>query len=455
MSLMEKLHRKVHKWRRVLPLWHKIRKSGIFDLDFYASHNPDLDLFRFNHELHFLLHGFFEGRYPSLNFSPTYFLLCHPQLEYQDRHPLHYYFEHPEEPVCSQLRYTQPKGEAYSRQYHLLESSDFFNPEFYRQQYSPESTDLIRDYMLRGSLQGARPTPDFDSLGYLLSVEGICDGWNPLAHFLEHHRPEPKRDLRVALSLHLYYTELSEEIAGYCEHLPEDADLLITVPEERMAEVEGVFVRRFGRRARVISAPPVGLDIGPFLLSFGKVVGEYDVVCRVHGKRSLQYGANIGDAWRRHIFDSLLGTRSQVETILDLFRRDRRLGVVCPAGTVINYWGPNRRSVQELLRIVGHPLQVERTDLHLFSAGSMFWFRPKALAPIFEAGFSEKDFFQNRKYLDGTIAHAFERIFLEVARREGYYWHEMWPASVGDKFHVLQWLPGLSACETCAYLKWA
>ena len=52
----------------------------------------------------------------------------------------------------------------------------------------------------------------------------------------------------------------------------------------------------------------------------------------------------------------------------------------------------------------------------------MFWFKPKALAPILNCGLTFDDFPDESGQLDGTIAHAIERAFLFVVETAGFDW---------------------------------
>ena len=58
---------------------------------------------------------------------------------------------------------------------------------------------------------------------------------------------------------------------------------------------------------------------------------------------------------------------------------------------------------------------------HEYPAGSMFWFRPQALEPFFSLNLNLNQFEkQSEKKIDGTLAHAIERLFLDVVEKAGF-----------------------------------
>jgi lipopolysaccharide biosynthesis protein len=71
-------------------------------------------------------------------------------------------------------------------------------------------------------------------------------------------------------------------------------------------------------------------------------------------------------------------------------------------------------------------LTLEREAAIDFPAGSMFWFRPKAMEGLFALHLREEDFEQHAESCeDGTLAHALERLFLKVVEQNGYCWKKI------------------------------
>ncbi len=51
----------------------------------------------------------------------------------------------------------------------------------------------------------------------------------------------------------------------------------------------------------------------------------------------------------------------------------------------------------------------------------MFWFRPEALKPLFDAGWGYDSFPPEPNNIDGTLLHAIERAYAYVAQGSGYF----------------------------------
>jgi lipopolysaccharide biosynthesis protein len=78
------------------------------------------------------------------------------------------------------------------------------------------------------------------------------------------------------------------------------------------------------------------------------------------------------------------------------------------------YWGANRDTVDYLARRLGIDAPDPASDR--FIAGSMFWARLAALRPLLDAQLDEWEFEPEAGQVDGTFAHAIERVVLLAAR---------------------------------------
>jgi len=221
---------------------------------------------------------------------------------------------------------------------------------------------------------------------------------------------------RVAIIVHLHYSDLLEHIAGYLHNVPEAVDLYISVREGAFKQVRRAVKSRFPT-ATVVSYPNHGRDVVPFLRILTHIRGfGYEAICKIHSKKSRH--REDGDRWRDDVLDRLLGSASRIEGCLNLIRAGN--GVVAPAGHLLSgatYWGSNARRVTELALQMLCPH--EWIQDFVFPAGTMFWFQPKALEPLLGLGLQPTDFEDEAGQVDGTTAHAVERLIGLSTKKAG------------------------------------
>lgn len=170
-----------------------------------------------------------------------------------------------------------------------------------------------------------------------------------------------------------------------------------------------------------------GRDIGPFLEIMQRLGPlNYKFLCKLHTKKSLYFDS--GSHWRSDLLGKLLGdiddADNTVDSIISKFESDHKLGILAPKG----YWlplqshsGSNQPTMAKLMQRLGYQVSSEGN----FVAGSMFWFRPEALASLGTLKLSLADFPPERGQRDGTLAHAFERLFSQIAEQNGYFVTEL------------------------------
>lgn len=224
----------------------------------------------------------------------------------------------------------------------------------------------------------------------------------------------------VAVVLHLYYVDLLEEIVGYLKNIVPPFDLFVTTPFE--GAVPGI-INKFSFVARSVSVSVTenrGRDIGPFIALYRSgALDGYSAVLKIHSKKSL-YSDN-GNAWRTGLYRSVIGDSLAVQRSLKLLASGE-VGIVGPHAYYLtneNFWGANKPAMRRLLGAAGMLGENEEPDLGFF-AGSMFWFSPLALQPLQAIAEEELDFEPENGVLDGTLAHALERLFCPIARKVGY-----------------------------------
>jgi glycosyltransferase involved in cell wall biosynthesis len=229
------------------------------------------------------------------------------------------------------------------------------------------------------------------------------------------------RRLRTAIQAHFYYPELIVDFLAKLGANGARYDLLLSTNEEAKAEILRAETASFSQgRVDVRVVPNRGRDIGPLLTSYGsELTKDYDVIGHLHGKRSSGVDATMGETWREFLWQHLLGARyPMLDIALAHFAENEQLGLIFPEEPHLCDWDDNLEIAQELAVKVG--LETPLPPFFEFPVGSMFWARPKALAPLLELKLDWNDYPEEPLENDGTILHALERLVPFAAQREGY-----------------------------------
>ena len=231
-------------------------------------------------------------------------------------------------------------------------------------------------------------------------------------------QPAPAADDRPCAVLHVWYPELLDELVAALRASGLDWRLIVTTATEREAAVRER-IARLGVDAEVEVFENRGRDILPFLHVANRLLDEgVTTVLKLHGKRSTH--RQDGEIWRRELLDKLLAPE-RAARIATAFRDDARLGLVHAEGhlqPLDYYWGANQDNVDYLARRLGVPAPDVGRDS--FIAGSMLWLRPAALRPLLDAHLSVEEFEPEAGQLDGTLAHAVERVLTLAAGAGGF-----------------------------------
>jgi lipopolysaccharide biosynthesis protein len=170
---------------------------------------------------------------------------------------------------------------------------------------------------------------------------------------------------------------------------------------------------------RLLSVENRGRDILPFLQAMAET-NHFEIGLKLHTKKSPQ--REDGDGWRTELLESLLPPASGADAIVSRMRADQRIGFVTPAHFCLSVrpWVLlNAPGMHRIMSALGSDLTESNLDNVFFAGGSMFWFRRSALARLADRKLA--DLFETEQgQLDGTIAHAMERLFPVEAHLQGY-----------------------------------
>jgi glycosyltransferase involved in cell wall biosynthesis len=314
----------------------------------------------------------------------------------------------------------------------------------------PKSASLEQIVLLQSTVVGTsqdqvansyfrRAVPGFHPQAYAVAHSQECGqgGENPIAHWLRNGRMEgpwlhpvfspknlpagPRETLRVALHAHFYYPDLASELAVRLKANQTPCDLFVSTDTEAKAETLRRELAEHRGLVTVRVMPNIGRDIGPMLTGFREEIakGAYDLWGHMHGKKCASTDSAMGDAWRKFLWDNLIGgEHAMLDIAASAFASDPKLGLVFAEDPHLVGWDGNRKNAEALAEQMG--LSPKLPDFFDFPLGAMFWFRPSALRRLFELRLTWGDYPEEPLPYDGSLLHAIERIIPFVTMAESY-----------------------------------
>lgn len=253
-----------------------------------------------------------------------------------------------------------------------------------------------------------------------------------LNYILSPYMSDKIPDVKIAMILHIYYEDLAPKCFEYAKSMPEISDIYITTDtKEKCDKFRKLFEQGNFHSVQTIIIQNRGRDVSALLTGAKKVVGKYDYVLFVHDKKVEHMDNRIkGESFAYKCFDNLLASRDYVRNIINVFEKNERLGLLCPPPPnhadyypTLGYfeWGMNYSNTKALAEKLGLKVKMDWRKEPVSPLGTMFWFRPKAMKPLFDRDWEYEDFPPEPNGIDGTLLHAIERIYSYIVQESGYY----------------------------------
>ncbi|MGO2110664.1 MAG: glycoside hydrolase family 99-like domain-containing protein [Pseudoclavibacter sp.] len=229
----------------------------------------------------------------------------------------------------------------------------------------------------------------------------------------------------IAVVLHVYYADLVDEILHELRAIEVPFDLIVTNASGVELDLSAADSTA-AQSVRSLDVENRGRDILPTLQVINAgLLDPYDLVFKIHTKRSEWRESHdslqgSGDQWKLAFYDELLGSPENVRDIIQSMRENPHVGAVTAAGSVTGpeHWGGNRDTVRELLKRFWLRNRLE--DLE-FAAGSIYWIRGFVLQGLRALLLESADFEDEAGQIDGTTAHAVERIIGILTEEAGMH----------------------------------
>ena len=275
------------------------------------------------------------------------------------------------------------------------------------------NSDLIIDDMLH-SVQMSTLMNSLH-LNYILSTRETC--------------ALNKNNKSVAIIVYSYYEDLIDFNCKYINNVPEEIEVYIVVVSQEMLDKWKLIKNRNHHICDIRIQENRGRNEAAYWITCRDVINNHDYICVVHDKKSLAAGLEIlGNRWNRHCWDNLLASKSYIKKVLRLFEQHPRIGLLIPplpffgpwrSCIPLHEWGGNKEIAWQIYKTLKLSIPFDETPVAPF--GSMFWFRSKAIQPLFRHNWTISDFPKEPLgVIDGTILHALERMYPMIAQDAGF-----------------------------------
>lgn len=341
--------------------------------------------------------------------------------------------------------FLKPKEFAF---YRAAKASNLFDPVYYSGAY-PNIHPMfkrmaLRHYIVIGEALGYRPNPDFSPTAYLRYNPDVAKtGASPFYHYVIGGHKEGRvckelptieelplpatsglklaagdRAARFAVVAHIYYPDLWPEFHQTLSRLEIDFDLFITLTY-RGDETDALMdkIKNQFPAAVLVPLENRGRDILPFMtLVNAGLLDNYEAVCKIHTKKSPH--REDGDDWRNHLISGVL-PQDDLKLLLNRFLANTRAAFWVADGQYFadkKWWGSNFEMTRQLMRRI--EVDIDFEDLS-FPAGSIYWMKPLMIGLLKSLRLNENQFDPETGQVDGTLAHALERVMGLLAQAAG------------------------------------
>jgi len=244
---------------------------------------------------------------------------------------------------------------------------------------------------------------------------------------------DPSNPLRLAAIIHIFYEDMTDELLDRAVLLPSPVDVYITTTDaEKAATIETIIRERADERiarseVRVLPSNR-GRDLSAFFIACRDVLrsGAYDLIVKIHSKKTVQDSFNAGRYFKLQQLDNVLNSAGFAANAVALFQKEPGLGMVFPPMIHIGYptmgrgWYGNRPRTEELCEELGIRVPLDEIS-PLAPYGCMWMVRPEALRLMTDREWRYDEYAPPSQHRDGSLAHVQERLIAYAAAELGYH----------------------------------
>ena len=250
--------------------------------------------------------------------------------------------------------------------------------------------------------------------------------------------------MKIAVFLHLYYTEMLDELLSHIENLSAlqdiEYDLIVTLCHKNPELEQKIYA--FKDNAQIMLVPNRGYDVAPFLQAVKSIhLSGYDYIIKLHSKRDLSSPAYLpsctlyGCEWRQNLLEFMSSPKHLQESLLR-FDNNPQIGMLTAPELIISAYKEDHQALDRATQIMhGMGLSLKNKT---FVAGTMFIARASLFRLWKHLPYDASDFEEfNPTHKGGSLAHALERVLGFMISAQGFQISSYYPVGFSYKMKVL------------------
>lgn len=244
--------------------------------------------------------------------------------------------------------------------------------------------------------------------------------------------PEKFDEVKIAIQFHIFFIDLLDEIKEYLNNFHYSFDLYIsTDTEEKRKKIQDYFQIKKINSCNQIFVQTVqnkGRDIYPFFYQISPIYNKYDIIGHFHTKKSMT--SEIGDRWRKYLYENLLG-KKYTNNLIDYLISNKKVGFVTPPPyyEIIKNYRENLLKTENIKSVfdLQETLNITKSELSIntmYPAGNMFFARTAAIKQLFDINFTSENFPPEEGQVANTLQHTIEFIWQFLVEENGFEYIE-------------------------------
>ncbi|MDY0361096.1 MAG: rhamnan synthesis F family protein [Desulforegulaceae bacterium] len=272
----------------------------------------------------------------------------------------------------------------------------------------------------------------------ILSPDSSINISNKTIIVSKHNLPH-KNFTTTAIHIHVYYPDILSDYIAHLEKSKSEFDIYITTDTLEKKQIIISLFNKSNIKNRVKNIfvfDNKGRDVLPWL-KISSILNQYNLAGHFHTKKTDWKESWIGESWQNEILEALI---RPMDYIISFLNNNQQIGIIVPDKPFYysnillesDTWGDNRELFKSLWNKMNCLKQIDPFTIKspLMPYGNMFWYRPNALKKLFDLNLNEDNFLEEPLPVDGTIAHALERMPVYISWSENYDFRIAVPAKM-------------------------